>query len=162
MDLKEAYLLIGGNIGNRKAYLSAAREAIASACGDIIQSSSIYETAAWGIEEQSAFLNQALKIKTGLDPNVLLEKILAIEEKLGRKRQLKYGPRIIDIDILLYNGEIVRTPGLTIPHPQMQKRRFVLAPLNEIAANEVHPVFLKTITRLLEECPDNLAVQKIT
>lgn len=158
--MNEAYLLTGGNIGNRLDYLNKAKEKIEKSCGLVLQQSSIYETAAWGKEDQQAFLNQALKIKTQLTPQELLKAILQIEATLGRKRDVKYGPRTIDIDILFFNNEIINEQGLTIPHPEMQNRRFVLVPLNEIAPNKIHPVFQKTISRMLAECPDPLQVNK--
>jgi 2-amino-4-hydroxy-6-hydroxymethyldihydropteridine diphosphokinase len=158
--MNKAYLLIGGNMGNREKFLSAAREEIAKRCGLIIQQSAVYQTAAWGVEDQDAFLNQVLAIETRLDAQALLQQILCIEELLGRKREEKYGPRIIDIDILFYNNDIIKTEGLTVPHPQLQNRRFVLEPLNEIAPELVHPLLQKNVTELLAECPDNLAVQK--
>lgn len=158
--MNEVYLLTGGNIGNRLVFLSKAKEAINNKCGRILQASSIYETAAWGLENQEAFLNQVLKIKTSLTPDDLLKSILQIEGELGRKRELKYGPRTIDIDILLFNDEIIDRQGLKIPHPQIQNRRFVLIPLNEIASDKIHPVFQKPVSQLLAECPDLLEVNK--
>lgn len=158
--MNEVYLLTGGNIGDRLQYLSKAKNQIEKRCGSIVQESSVYETAAWGKEDQKAFLNQVLRIETGLEPDTLLNTVLRIEEALGRKRELKYGPRTIDIDILLFNNDIINREGLKIPHPQMQNRRFVLAPLNEIAAGKWHPSLKKTISQLLAECPDPLAVNK--
>ena len=158
--MNKAYLLIGGNMGSREAYLSAATEQIGKYCGIIHRISSIYQTAAWGMEDQEAFLNQVLEVHTALPAKTLLQQILIIEEALGRRRELKYGPRIIDIDILFFNDDIVKTDSLTIPHPHMQNRRFVLEPLAEIAAGKVHPVLHKTVATLLAECPDKLAVQK--
>ena len=158
--MNEVYLLTGGNIGNRLEYLSRAKEQIEKRCGSILKESSVYETAAWGKEDQGAFLNQVLKIETTLQPGELLKTILEIEEYLGRKRELKYGPRTIDIDILFFNGEIINHEGLKIPHPQMQNRRFVLVPLNEIAPGKIHPVFQKPVSQLLDECPDLLEVKK--
>jgi len=158
--MNEVYLLIGGNMGNRLEYLSRAKENISKKCGSVLQESSIYETAAWGMEDQEAFLNQVLKIEASLTPEQLLKTILQIEEDLGRKRDLKYGPRTIDIDILFFNDEMIDQQGLKIPHPQMQNRRFVLVPLNEIAPQKIHPVLKKTITQLLAECPDSLTVNK--
>jgi 2-amino-4-hydroxy-6-hydroxymethyldihydropteridine diphosphokinase len=155
-----AYLLTGGNIGNRLDFLSNAREAIKNNCGKVLQESSIYETAAWGSENQDAFLNQVLKIETQLNPGQLLKMILQIEEKLGRKREVKYGARTIDIDILFFNDEIIDQQGLKIPHPEIQNRRFVLIPLNEIASKTIHPVFQKSVSQLLTECPDPLEVNK--
>src|SRR3954468_24153751 len=101
------YLLIGGNIGNRMEYLSRAAEKIADECGPIKARSSIYETAPWGLQDQEGFLNQALKIETSHSPGSLLSAILDIEASLGRRRSLKYGPRIIDIDIIFFNEEVI-------------------------------------------------------
>ena len=158
--MNKAYLLIGGNMGNREAFLAAARKAIAEKCGNILCQSSLYQTEAWGLEDQDPFLNQVLQVDTSLSPQALLQTILAIETFLGRRRDLKYGPRTIDIDILLFENKKVAEEGLTIPHPQMQSRRFVLVPLAEIAPQEMHPVLQKTAVQLLDECPDKLAVQK--
>jgi 2-amino-4-hydroxy-6-hydroxymethyldihydropteridine diphosphokinase len=160
--MNKAYLLIGGNRGHREGFLAAAREKIKNNCGTLVQTSSLYETAAWGLEEQDAFLNQALEIETALPAEELLESVLSIEEQLGRVRETKYGPRIIDIDILLYNNEVVEKEGLSVPHPQLPNRRFALAPLAEIAPDHVHPVLQKTVQQLLEECSDRLDVHKIS
>jgi 2-amino-4-hydroxy-6-hydroxymethyldihydropteridine diphosphokinase len=160
--MNEVYLLIGGNMGDRMLYLTKAKEEIEKQCGQVLQQSSIYETAAWGMEEQAAFLNQVLEIQTQLSPQQLLNNILTIEETLGRKRNIKYGPRLIDIDILLFGNKTIDVHGLKIPHPQMQHRRFVLEPLNEIAAEKVHPVLQKTIAQLLSACTDPLTVNKFS
>jgi 2-amino-4-hydroxy-6-hydroxymethyldihydropteridine diphosphokinase len=155
------YLLIGGNMGNRLEFLSRAGQKIAETCGPIIAASAVYETAPWGMEDQDGFLNQALKIETSHAPESLLAIILGIEESLGRRRSIKYGPRIIDIDIIFFNDAVIDRGKLTIPHPEMQNRRFVLEPLSEIAANVVHPLLHKTVSELLAECPDPLEVNKI-
>ena len=159
--MRTAFLLIGGNLGNRKENLSKAVSLINEQCGSITESSSIYETEAWGITDQPSFLNQALKISTSLNARQLIRKVLKIEEEMGRVRKEKLGPRIIDIDILLFESEIHDLRFLKIPHPEMQNRRFVLVPLAEINSHLQHPVLKKSIAELLEECPDNLEVKKI-
>ena len=159
--MSTAYLLIGGNLGDRKQNLSTAIELINEQCGIVTKTSSLYETAAWGITDQPAFLNQALEISTSLNAKQLLRKILKVEKMMGRVRKEKFGPRIIDIDILFYEDEIHDLRFLKIPHPELQNRRFVLEPLAEINSEFLHPVLKKTIAELLEECPDNLEVKKI-
>jgi len=160
--MNRAYLLTGGNIGNRKAMLQKAIQLLNEYCGKVTAESSLYETAAWGKTDQSAFLNQALELETGLNARQLIRKILKVEKLMGRARKEKYGPRIIDIDILLFNDETHDIPFLKLPHPEMQNRRFVLVPLAEIAAGIIHPVVKKTIKQLLADCPDKLHVKKIT
>jgi 2-amino-4-hydroxy-6-hydroxymethyldihydropteridine diphosphokinase len=159
--MNKAYLLIGGNMGDRLNYLKRACNAIISSVGNIVMLSSVYETDAWGIEDQPAFVNQALLVKTSFSPQDLLKQLLATEEMLGRKRTIKYGARIIDIDILFFNNDIINEHSLTIPHPAVQHRRFALVPLNEIAPNLHHPVLKKTITQLLQECSDTLQVRML-
>jgi 2-amino-4-hydroxy-6-hydroxymethyldihydropteridine diphosphokinase len=158
--MNDAYLLTGGNIGNRLVSLQQACMKIEKQAGIVLQKSAVYETAAWGVTDQNLFLNQVLLVSTSLPPEELLHTLLHIEQELGRKRIVKMGPRIIDIDILFYNNEIISTPVLTVPHPQIANRRFVLTPLNEIAPCFVHPGLQKTIAELLEICPDNLEVKK--
>jgi len=153
-------LLIGGNMGNRMANLATARNSINIECGPIIAASSIYETEAWGYKNQDAFLNQALFIQTSLAADTLMDTILKIELALGRKREIPLGPRIIDIDIIYYNNEIINTLNLTIPHPSMAQRKFVLMPLTEIAPNYMHPILQKTNEVLLKECGDSSVVYK--
>ncbi len=158
--MNTAYLLIGGNLGDRAAYLALAMQQISALCGCVTSTSSIYETAAWGNTNQPAFYNQAIKLDTALSPEALLQALLAIELDMGRVREEKYGPRTIDLDILMINNIVVDTPMLTIPHPQLHNRRFALLPLNEIAPALHHPVLDKTIHELLLNCPDTLDVQK--
>jgi len=159
--MNTVYLLIGGNLGNRKENFSRAISLINEQCGSLTKSSSVYETEAWGITDQPSFLNQALEIVTELNARQLMRKILKIEKIMGRVRKEKLGPRIIDIDILLFENEIHDLRFLKIPHPELQNRRFVLVPLAEINSGLEHPVLKKTIAQLLEECPDNLKVKKI-
>lgn len=156
-----SYLLLGGNLGERLLNLSNARLAIEERCGKITASSCEYETEAWGMKDQPPFLNQALKIETHLPAETLLTELLTIEKSLGRERATKFGPRIIDIDILLYGDAIIEQPHLHIPHPFIQQRRFALVCLNEIASDVKHPVFDKTIQQLLIECTDFSTVHPI-
>jgi len=158
--MNTAYLLIGGNLGDRAAYLEQAVKEIEALCGSITRISSIYETAAWGNTKQPAFYNQAIQLTTPLPPETLLEQLLAIEIEMGRVRTQKYGPRTIDLDILMIDDKVIDTPALTIPHPQLHNRRFALLPLTEIAPSLHHPVLDKTVSGLLENCTDTLDVQK--
>ena len=158
--MNTTYLLTGGNLGNREQTLARARQLIIEQCGTIVAASSLYETAAWGNADQPAFLNQALAVNTLLNAKQLIRRILKIEKQLGRIREEKYGPRIIDIDILLFNNEKHNYRFLKIPHPEMQNRRFALFPLAEIAPETLHPVLNKTILQLLTDCPDELSVTK--
>lgn len=148
-------------MGDREENLDKARKLLQEHGNELTRSSSLYETAAWGKTDQPSFLNQALEIRTRLEPKALLKRVLEIEKKIGRIRKERYGPRIIDIDILLFNNTILEDPKLRLPHPELQNRLFALIPLAEIAADLVHPVFHKTISRLLDECEDNLFVKKI-
>ena len=159
--MNTAYLLIGGNLENREENLIMASRLVGEQCGPLTNSSSIYETEAWGKTDQPSFLNQVLEISTSLNARQLMRKILKIEKTMGRVRKEKMGPRIIDIDILLFNDEIHDLAFLKIPHPEIQNRRFVLTPLAEIHSELQHPVLKKSIAELLEECPDNLEVKKI-
>jgi 2-amino-4-hydroxy-6-hydroxymethyldihydropteridine diphosphokinase len=159
--MNKAYLLTGGNEGDRYLNMQQARTNIEHICGQLIQVSSLYETAPWGNADQADFLNQVLLVDTKLSPQDLLKAIFIIEEKGGRKRTVKNAPRTIDIDILFYNRLILEEPGLSIPHPRIADRRFVLEPLNEISPGYLHPVLGKTIYQLLQECKDELAVKKI-
>jgi 2-amino-4-hydroxy-6-hydroxymethyldihydropteridine diphosphokinase len=160
--MEHAYLLIGGNEGDRANYLFKAREAIQLHCGNIVKQSSVYETEAWGLTQQPPFLNQALEVLTSLSPGELLRSILEIETSLGRTREQKYGPRTIDIDILLFGSSIVQLPHLIIPHPELANRRFALHCLNEIAPDLVHPVLERTIAELLRQSADPLLVNKFS
>ena len=158
--MNKAYLLTGSNLGDREEYLARARSLINEQCGTIASASSLYETAAWGKTDQPSFLNQALELETSLNARQLLRRILKAEKIMGRIRDEKYGPRLIDIDILLFNNETYNYQFLKIPHPEMQNRRFALLPLAEIAPDIIHPVLNKTIHELLKECKDELPVKK--
>lgn len=147
-------------MGDRTAYLSAAAAAIGRELGTLRRASSLYQTAAWGMEGQPDFLNQVLVLDTPLPPQALLDGLLRIEQSLGRFRGEKYGPRTIDLDILLYNTWIIALPGLQVPHPRIPGRRFVLEPMAELAPGLKHPVLHRTMEQLLDACTDPLPVHK--
>ena len=163
LDVKKAYLLLGSNLGNRQLYLQEATELIAQQVGEVIGQSAIYETEAWGKTDQPGFLNLALVVATTLSPIELLHQVLEIEKALGRVRHEKWGARLIDIDIIFYEDEVVDIAGeLQIPHPQMQYRKFVTEPLTEIAPDFVHPILQKTLKEILAELADSLTVKRIS
>jgi len=155
-------LLIGGNMGDRMANLDNALNLMKATLGDLIQLSSRYETSAWGFTEQPDFINQAILLETNLTASELMQSILRIETQMGRERTVPLGPRIIDIDIIYFNDDSINSPELTVPHPKMSERLFVLKPLVEIMPNYIHPILLKSNAILLKECGDSLAVHKKT
>ena len=159
--MNSTYLLLGSNMGNSTELLSKAIEQIENKIGPLLLSSNLYATAAWGNTSQPDFLNQVIKVATHLAAAETLAIILSIEKNMGRIRTTKNAPRIIDIDILFFNNEIINQSDLIVPHPEIQNRRFVLTPLQEIAPQMIHPVLNKTIEQLLSQCPDQLAVKKI-
>ncbi|WP_316800717.1 2-amino-4-hydroxy-6-hydroxymethyldihydropteridine diphosphokinase [Pedobacter frigidisoli] len=157
-----AYLLLGGNLGNREENLDQAIDLIGKGIGEIEALSSRYETAAWGKTDQPSFLNQAVAVKTRLSAVQVLEKALEIEQVLGRVRKDKWGERLIDIDLILFGNEVIDIADkLQVPHPHMQNRKFVMMPLAEIAPEIVHPVSGKTILEISENISDQLDVNKI-
>lgn len=158
--MNKAYLLIGGNMGNRFENLKMAIQHLSAKAGRIAKTSHIYETAAWGLEDQPSFLNQAVLLETDMSPNVLMQTLLEIEQKMGRKRGLKFGPRVIDIDILLFDEKIVKEENLKIPHPELSNRKFALIPLNELDPGIIHPETGETIEQLIQNCKDKLPVDK--
>ncbi len=160
--MNTAWLLTGSNMGERENYLEAARTLIAAQCGTVRKTSSLYETAAWGKTDQPSFLNQALELETPLNARQLIRRLLKIEKQLGRIREEKYGPRLIDIDILLYGQEVHQYDLLKLPHPELPNRRFALLPLAEIAGELHHPVLHQSINDLLATCPDTLDVRKVS
>ena len=158
--MNKLYLLLGSNMGNSNAQLTKARQHIEKLIGPVTRQSSLYATAAWGNTKQPDFLNQVIIVETELTAVQTMQTILKIEKMMGRIRTIKNAPRIIDIDILFFNKEIIDQKYLIIPHPQIQNRRFVLVPLNQLSPNLRHPVLKKTVHQLLTHCPDNLNVKK--
>ena len=158
--MNKAYLLLGSNMGNSQQKLMIAIKNISRQVGYIIRESKLYTTAAWGNTDQPDFLNQVIIVETKLTALQTIDIILGIEEKMGRVRTKKNAPRIIDIDILFFNKEIIAENNLDVPHPQIENRRFVLIPLNELSPNFKHPVTHKTIHQLLNDCADTLDVKK--
>ncbi|MGD0582234.1 MAG: 2-amino-4-hydroxy-6-hydroxymethyldihydropteridine diphosphokinase [Bacteroidales bacterium] len=157
--MKIAYLGLGSNLGDRIGFLKEATRMIGESAGKIIAVSSVYETEPVEVEKGGDFLNMVVCVGTDLSPSGLLGRILMIESKLGRIRcETRYSSRTIDIDILFYNNEIIENDSLSIPHPRLHLRKFVLIPINELATGLVHPVLGKSIKELLDECPDTSKV----
>ncbi|MCU1303974.1 MAG: 2-amino-4-hydroxy-6-hydroxymethyldihydropteridine pyrophosphokinae [Candidatus Sulfotelmatobacter sp.] len=157
---KTVYLSLGSNVGDRAAQLFAAQIRL-KAIGTVSAVSSFYETEPVEFTSQPWFLNCAVAMETNNTPQQLMATLLRVEEEMGRRRVQKKGPRTIDIDILLFGDTIVDSADLTIPHPAMQTRRFVLEPLAEIAPQAFHPVFKKTIRELLDALPVGQIVRKL-
>ena len=154
-------ILLGSNLGDRQENLDQARQEISRFVGEIITTSSIYKTAAWGNTQQPDFYNQVIEIRSPHDPHQLILATQKIEQTMGRIRKEKWGPRIIDIDMLFYGDSIISNENLTIPHPEISNRRFTLLPLAEVAPDFMHPVLKKNVHQLLKACKDNLPVEKI-
>jgi 2-amino-4-hydroxy-6-hydroxymethyldihydropteridine diphosphokinase len=160
--IQNGYVGLGSNLGDRAGYLLLAVRGMLDAGLDIIRLSSIYETAPVGNENQPAFLNMVAELRgsTLPPPDQLLARLLRIEYTLGRTRDVPMGPRTIDLDLLIANDEQVNTPFLTLPHPRLHSRRFVLVPLNELVPDLVHPTLAKPIRELLEQTTDKSEVTR--
>lgn len=142
------YLALGSNLGDRRANLQSALQALPPAVL-VRRASPVYETPPWGLTEQPAFLNMVVEAETGLPPLDLLSHLKRLETQLGRLPAVRYGPRLIDIDILFYDDLVLDSPGLTIPHPRLHERAFVLVPLADLAPDLVHPRLGQTLRDLL-------------
>lgn len=145
------FLGIGSNLGRRKENCLKALEILKKKGLTLLASSSIIETEPWGVEDQPPFVNMVVKAETKLSPLQLLKTVKEIEKEMGRRETYRWGPRVIDIDILFYDSQVVDLPELKIPHPYIQDREFVLRPLSEIAPDLVHPILKKPIKVLLDE-----------
>jgi 2-amino-4-hydroxy-6-hydroxymethyldihydropteridine diphosphokinase len=155
------YILLGTNLGNKTQNLETATQMLIEKVGTLQQSSTIYKTMPWGIEDQPIFYNQVLEMDTSLEVNNLLEVTQSIEIMMGRQKYRKWGERLIDIDILYYDHVILESEHLNVPHSQIANRRFTLIPLVEIAPDLRHPALQLTQTQLLEQCPDKLEVKQV-
>lgn len=162
--MNRVYIALGSNIEPRGQYLKEAVRQLTDGKAQLIRESSIYETEPVGYTNQSKFFNKVVEIRTELNPFELLEACQNVESHLGREREIRWGPRTVDLDILLYNEQIIDTDKLTVPHPRMHERGFVLIPLAEIAESMVHPVTNKTIGELLSLIPasEKKGIQKVT
>lgn len=159
--MPKVYLMLGSNLGDSETYLYNARKKIAQEIGRLILCSKLYVTEAWGKTDQPDFINQVIVVESFLSPIDLLNQVLKIETGLGRERNEKWGARTIDIDVLFYDDWIVNDTRLTIPHPELHKRKFTLVPLNELIPDFIHPVFKKTIKMLYFELNDSLNIKLI-
>ena len=156
----QAVIALSTNIENKNQNLLESIDLVSDeSANTIFQKSPIYITAAWGLENQPDYLNQVIEIQTKFTAEELLDFLQSVETKLKRVRTIKFGPRTIDLDILFYGQTILDSKNLTIPHPLLQERNFVLAPLNDILPNLIHPVLNKTINQLFQECTDTKAFQ---
>ena len=155
------FILLGANLGDPKLQLLKAQELLSQRLGKLVKASSLYQSEAWGVEDQPIFLNQVLLLETEHSAHESLAICQSIENELGRVRKEKWGARIIDIDILYFNSEIIETQELTIPHPYIQERNFTLQPLFEVAHSYKHPKLHLTNEQLLLNCKDKLKVEKL-
>lgn len=151
LSIATAYISLGSNLGDREATLRRALELLRERAGNVVAISSFHETEPVGYTAQPKFINAVAQLNTDLPPETLMETLLAIERELGRDRAatVPKGPRTLDLDLLLFEDRVIDAPGVSVPHPAMHERRFVLEPLAEVAPNAVHPVLQRTTRELL-------------
>jgi 2-amino-4-hydroxy-6-hydroxymethyldihydropteridine diphosphokinase len=156
-----AFLSLGGNLGNTREIFEQTYLLIEKKIGRICKKSHLYQTAAWGLTEQADFLNQVIEVETNNKPEEILAHLLQIEHELGRVRDVRWGPRRIDLDLLFVDDLVVNSAQLTLPHPHIQDRKFILIPLAEIAPNVIHPQLKRTAQELLNSTLDDGPVEII-
>ena len=155
------FIGLGGNLGDRRALLLRARALIAERIGTVLQTAPFYETAAWGVANQPDYLNTVLEVRSAHPPEHLLRALLRIETELGRERLVRWGSRTVDLDLLFDNARVLETDQLTLPHPRLHERNFVLRPMCDLAPHFVHPVLGQTVQTLLHQSPDTLPVRPL-
>ena len=157
---REIFISLGSNMGNRHEHLMNAIGAIEENIGRVLARSDIYETEAWGKKDQDDFLNMVIEVASTHDEMDVLKKMLSIEADMGRERSERWSPRIIDLDLLFYGQRKVKSANLTLPHPEIQNRHFVLRPMTEIAPKFIHPVFQQSMQYLSTTCKDTSTVRR--
>ncbi|MCH8290455.1 2-amino-4-hydroxy-6-hydroxymethyldihydropteridine diphosphokinase [Candidatus Poribacteria bacterium] len=160
LNLPTAYISFGSNVGDRLVHINQALQYLSEADGILVTKvSSLYETEPVGYEEQDWFLNGVVAVETGLSPRQLLKVLQQIEKRIGRQQRKRWGPREMDLDLLIFDQRCINTPDLIVPHPEMHQRRFVLIPFAEIAPDTIHPILRQNIRTLLDDLPTEKDVQ---
>ncbi len=159
LEIENIFLGLGSNQGDRKLNLKNSIKLLKSRVGKVLNTSAIYESEPWGVKNQNYFLNQVIEIETHIDPNDLLNICKNIEYDMGRKPEIRWGKRVIDIDILYYQSKVINQENLKIPHKLMHERKFVMIPLNDLNENHLHPILKITNKEILNKCIDSCKVK---
>ncbi len=159
LEIENIFLGLGSNLGDRELNLKNSIKLLNSRVGKVLNTSGIYESEPWGVKNQNYFLNQVIEIETHIDPNDLLNICKNIEYDMGRKPEIRWGKRVIDIDILYYQSKIINQEKLIIPHKLMHERKFVMIPLNDLNENHLHPILKITNKEILNKCIDSCKVK---
>ena len=159
LEIENIFLGLGSNQGDRELNLKNSIKLLNSRVGKVLNTSGIYESEPWGVKNQNYFLNQVIEIETHIDPNDLLNICKNIEYDMGRKPEIRWGKRVIDIDILYYQSKIINQENLIIPHKLMHERKFVMIPLNDLNENHLHPILKITNKEILNKCIDSCNVK---